>query len=80
MTYNFFVQYLFSASVTSSNYFELTLTVFEISDITKYFANVLFSFTNLSQGNFLYYPKFFIPTKVLHTARTPAQLKQNFLH
>ena len=42
--------------------------------------NVIFSFTNLSQGNFLYCPKFFIPTKVLHTACTPTELKQNLLH
>ena len=42
--------------------------------------NVLFSFTNLSQGNFLYHPKFFIPTQVLHTACTPTELKQNLLH
>ena len=42
--------------------------------------NVLFSFTNLSQDNFLYGPKFFIPTKVPHTACTPSELKQNLLH
>ena len=39
-----------------------------------------FSFTNLSQGNFLYHPKFFIPSQVLHTARTPTELKQNLSH
>ena len=42
--------------------------------------NVLFFFTNLSQSNFLYYPKFFIWTKVLRTARAPTELKQNLLH
>ena len=42
--------------------------------------NVLFSFTNISQGNFLYYQKNFITTKVLRTARTTTELKQNLLH
>ena len=42
--------------------------------------NVLFSFTNLFQGNVLYCPIFFMPTKDLHTARTPTELKQNLMH
>ena len=43
--------------------------------------NVLFSFTNLSPDNFLYYSKSFIPTKVLHTAHTTrTELKQNLLY
>ena len=42
--------------------------------------NILLSSTNLSQDNFLYYPKFFMPNKVLHIARTPTEMKQNLLH
>ena len=42
--------------------------------------NVLFLFTNLSQGNFLCYQRFFIPTKILNTVRTPNGMKQNLLH
>ena len=36
----------------------------------------MFFFFNSSQGNFLYYPNIFIPTKFLHTARTLTELKQ----
>ena len=42
--------------------------------------NVLFFFTNLSQGNFLYCQRFFIPTKILNTVRTPTWMKQNLFH
>ena len=41
-------------------------------------TTLLFSLTNLSQGDFLYYPILFY-TKV-HTARTSTELKQNLLH
>ena len=41
-------------------------------------TTLLFSLTNLSQGDFLYYPILFY-TKV-HTARTPTGLKKNLLH
>ena len=42
--------------------------------------NVLFFFTNLSQGNFLYFIKFFILIKSLNIACVPAKMKQNLLH
>ena len=40
--------------------------MFEISNITKYFANFCFSFSVSSQSNILYCPKFL--TKNIHTA------------
>ena len=40
--------------------------MFEISNITKYFASFCFSFSNSSQSNILYCPKFL--TKNIHTA------------
>ena len=42
--------------------------------------NVLFSFTNLAQSNFLNCPKFFMITKGLTTALAPTEMKQNLLH
>ena len=42
--------------------------------------NVLFLFTNLSQGNALYFQRFFIPMKILNTVCTPTVMKQNLFH
>ena len=42
--------------------------------------NAFFFFKNLSQGNFLHCPRFFILTKILNTAHTPTEMKQNLLH
>ena len=39
-----------------------------------------FFLTNLSNGNFLYCPKFFILTKTFCTVHTPTKMKQNLLH
>ena len=50
------------------------------SHSTKYFAKCSFFFTNLSQGNFLNCPKFFILSKNLNAARTRTGIKQNLLH
>ena len=36
-----------------------------------------FFFTNLSQGNFLYCPKFSTLTKNVNTTHTPTEMKQN---
>ena len=45
------------------------------------FCEMLFFFTNLSQGNFLYCPRFFIlTTKILNTVHAPTEMKQNLLH
>ena len=46
------------------------------------FCEIYFLFiTNLSQGNFLKCPRFFILTKNLNTAHTPTtEMKQNLLH
>ena len=41
--------------------------------------NFLFTFTNLSQRNFLRCQKFFILTKNLNTASTHTKMKQNLL-
>ena len=46
----------------------------------KCFAKCVFFFTNLSQGNFLYCRRFFIPTKNLNTEHTPTEMKANLLH
>ena len=81
--WNFFYTVIFSAQylLSASNLFESPLTVFEISDVSKYFAKCSFSFTNLSPDNFLCYSKSFIPTKVLHTAHTTRiELEQNLLY
>ena len=40
----------------------------------------IFFVTNLSQGNFLYWLRFLILTKILNTAHTPPEMKQNLLH
>ena len=42
--------------------------------------NVLFFITNLSQGNFLHCPRFFMLSKNLNTACTPIEMKQKVLH
>ena len=47
----------------------------EISHAGKCFAKCPFLFSNLSQGNFLYCPTFFILTKILNTAHTPTEMK-----
>ena len=41
---------------------------------------MFFFFTNLSQGNFLYNPKFFVQTKNRNIARNRTEIKQNLLH
>ena len=38
-----------------------------------------FFLTNLCNGNFLYPPKFFTPTKNFYTVLTPTEMKQNLL-
>ena len=48
-----------------------------VGNVCKIF---FFFFTNLSQGNFLYWLRTFIRTKNLNTARTPTEMKQNLLH
>ena len=40
----------------------------------------VFFLTNLSQGNFLYCPEFYIPTKNVTTTPIPTEMKQNLLH
>ena len=73
------VQYSSSARVTTRNYFESALTVFEILDITKYFAKCYFFLHKFISRQLFILPKIFAPTKVLHTACTPTELKQNLL-
>ena len=75
----FSVQYLFSASASTRNQFGLSLTVFEISDIRKYFVKYSFFLHKFISRQLFILPKIFVPTKVLHTACTPTEPKQNLL-
>ena len=70
-----------SRKLTKLNY-QLNNVILKNFAYCEMLCKIFFFFvTNLSQGNFLYCQRFFIPTKILiNTGRTLTEMRQNLLH
>ena len=54
---------------------QLNIVILKNFTCREMFCKMFFFFSNLSQGNFLYCPTFFILTKNLNAVRTPTEMK-----